>query len=83
MARSGDASSADYTVVLDSPPDGQVSISVSSSDALATASRATLVFTDVNWNIPQTVTVTAGANALNDDSVIITHSVSGVGYDNV
>ena len=86
VARSGEASSADYTVVLDSPPTGadkQVSIGVSSGDAAkATVSRSTLVFSEANWNVPQTVTVTwADANA--SGSVEITHSVSGGGYDGV
>ncbi len=86
VARSGEASSADYTVVLDSPPTGavkQVSIGVSSGDAAkATVSRSTLVFSEANWNVPQTVTVT-WADGAPGESVVITHSVSGGGYDNV
>ena len=86
VARSGEASSADYTVVLDSPPTGadkQVSIGVSSGDAAkATVSRSTLVFSEANWNVPQTVTVT-WADANTSGSVEITHSVSGGGYDGV
>ncbi len=86
VERSGDASSADYTIVLDSPPAGEVksvSIAISSSDAAkAAADRSTLVFTDANWNIPQTVTVT-WQNAAATGDVTITHTVTGGGYDDV
>ncbi len=48
-----------FTVVLNSQPTASVSIGVSSSNtAEGTVSPATLNFTTVNWNAPQTVTVT-------------------------
>jgi hypothetical protein len=50
---------ATFTVVLNSEPYNDVSIGVSSSDeGEGTVSPATLTFTSLNWNAPQTVTVT-------------------------
>lgn len=51
--------SASFTVVLNSPPTANVTISsVSSSNTQAgTVSPSSLSFTTANWNIPQTVTV--------------------------
>ncbi len=84
MARSGEAASAGYTVVLGSPPEGQVSIGVSSGDATrATVDRSTLVFAEANWNIPQPVTVTWAGGPGSSGSVAITHTVSGGGYADV
>jgi predicted extracellular nuclease len=47
-----------YTVVLNSQPTADVTITVVNSTQ-ATASPNTLTFTSANWNVPQTVTVTA------------------------
>ncbi len=48
-----------FSVVLTSEPDANVSIAVSSSDAgEATVLPATLTFTDTNWHVAQSVTVT-------------------------
>lgn len=48
-----------FTVVLNSPPTANVNIPLASSDTQAgTVSPASLTFTTVNWNTPQTVTVT-------------------------
>ena len=55
-----------YTVVLDSRPTDVVTITVT-PDSQVTASLAELVFTPSNWNTPQTVTVTA-VNDLVDES---------------
>ncbi|MBA3540116.1 MAG: calcium-binding protein, partial [Deltaproteobacteria bacterium] len=58
---------ATFTVVLNSQPTANVTIAVSSSDATeGTASPANLVFTSVNWNAPQTVTVTGANDAIVD-----------------
>jgi large repetitive protein len=55
---------ATFTVVLNSMPSANVSIDVSSSDTTeGTVSPAALTFTAMNWNAPQTVTVTG----VNDD----------------
>jgi large repetitive protein len=48
-----------FTVVLNSQPTADVTVAVSSSDITeGTVSPPSLVFTGVNWNAPQTVTVT-------------------------
>jgi uncharacterized repeat protein (TIGR01451 family) len=50
---------ATFTVVLGSQPAGDVTIGLSSSDATeGTVDAASLTFTSVDWNVPQTVTVT-------------------------
>ncbi len=53
-----------FTIVLDSEPTADVSISVTSSDVTeGTVSATPLVFTSGNWSVAQTVTVTG----VNDD----------------
>ena len=47
-----------FTVVLTSQPSADVSIALA-PDAQATISTGTLTFTSANWNVAQTVTVTA------------------------
>jgi len=47
-----------YSVALISAPSANVSITIT-PDAQVTVAPATLTFTSTNWNIPQTVTVTA------------------------
>ena len=59
---------ADYTVVLDTIPGGDVVVTVApDADASATApvtvSPLTLTFTPVNWNVAQSFTVTADVDA--------------------
>jgi hypothetical protein len=68
------AGTATFTVVLDSQPSANVTIGVSSSDATeGTVSSASLTFTSVNWNTPQTVTVTGVNDAIVDGD--ITYSI--------
>jgi hypothetical protein len=68
-----------YTVVLDSEPTAEVTISISSSDeGEATVSPDTLTFTASDWDTAQTVTVT-GVDDTDIDgtqSVTITHAAS-------
>ena len=77
--------SAGYTVVLDTQPTHDVTINVNSQpggDTDLTASPVTLIFTEANWNTPQTVTLSAaedddgarsivnfGHNAVSADSI--------------
>jgi subtilisin family serine protease/chitodextrinase len=75
---------ASYTVVLTSQPSANVTITVS-PDSQVTVNKTALSFRKNNWNVPQSVTVTAV-----DDAVIegphtgtITHSASSGGYDGV
>ena len=52
--------SADYRVVLGAPPSHAVTLTLGrSGDADLSASPATLLFTPANWDVPQTVTVSA------------------------
>ena len=56
-----EGSTASYTVVLNSQPDADVTVSLTVTGHL-TASPTTLTFTTDNWNTAQTVTLTAGTN---------------------
>ena len=74
-----------YTVVLDSKPTGQVTVtpSRSSGDADVTVSGA-LTFTPANWDTAQTVTVSAAQDSdAVDDTAVIGHVVSGGDYGTV
>ena len=76
-----------YTVVLDSEPsDGTVTIGVASGDTtIAGVAPATLTFTASNWDEPQTVTVTAVLDGIDNPSdrrtAAITHTVTATGTD--
>ena len=51
--------SASFDIVLDKQPAADVTIDLSSSNAAeGTATPGSLTFTPLNWNVPQTVTVT-------------------------
>ena len=85
---------ADYTVVLDSQPTGDVAVTVGGASgdvsvkmpapiqtqSLTIPSR--LTFTTSNWDTPQTVTVAAAEDddKTVDDAVTLTHTVSGADY---
>ena len=74
---------ASYTVVLDSEPTGDVTVTpaVEGADGADISVSAPLTFTPRNWNRRQPVTVTAGVddNAI-DGSATIVHAVSGGDY---
>src|SRR5262249_19279705 len=62
-----------FTVVLDKAPAADVTIGVSSSNTgEGTVSPSSLTFNSGNWNIPQTVTVTGGDDAVIDGTVSYT-----------
>ncbi len=64
---------ASFTVVLDTQPNADVVIGLSSSDTTeGTVAPASLTFTPANWNTPQTVTVTGADDALADGNVAYT-----------
>ena len=77
-----EGSTGTYTVVLDSQPTANVTVTPSrtgSSDV--TFSPATLTFTALNWNTVQPVTVTAAQDGdAVDDSATISHAVTGGDY---
>lgn len=61
---------ATFTVVLDTQPTNDVTITLSSSDTTeGTLSTSTLIFTNVNWATPQTVTVTGVDDFLDDGNI--------------
>ena len=76
-----------YTVVLDSEPSGgTVTIRVASGDTnIAGVAPATLTFDDSDWDEPQTVTVTAVADGIDNPNdrrtAAITHTVTATGTD--
>ncbi len=64
---------ATFTVVLGSQPTGDVTIGLSSSDATeGTVAPTSLTFTNGNWNLAQTVTVTGVDDLIVDGSVAYT-----------
>lgn len=75
VAEGGAADS--YTVVLKTQPASDVTVLVTCGDRLS-ASPTTLTFTAQNWNVPQTVTVSAVDDAAVEGTtvVLITHAVS-------
>ncbi|MFN2302563.1 MAG: Calx-beta domain-containing protein, partial [Anaerolineales bacterium] len=71
-----------FTVALTSQPTATVTIDLSSSDpAEGIASPATLTFTDTNWSIPQTVTVTGVDDLIDDGDIPYTIQVSASSTD--
>jgi hypothetical protein len=58
------SNSPTYTVKLDGAPASDVTVEMFSSDEGTILSPSTLTFTNVNWNVPQTVTATV-ANQIN------------------
>lgn len=64
---------ATFTVVLTSMPSSDVSIALSSSDTTeGTVAPASITFTDTDWNMPQTVTLTGVDDFLDDGNVAFT-----------
>ena len=78
--------STTYTVRLSAQPRGNVLVAIASAtlgDQL-TATPAALSFTTGNWNVPQTVTVSAGQDTNGDDETrMVGHVAQGGGYDGV
>ncbi len=72
-----------YTLVLSSRPTGDVTVGVTLPTGTdLTLDKTTLTFTVDNWDVAQTVTVTAAADddGVTDAGVRLTHTVSGGGY---
>ena len=75
--------SATYTVVLASQPTADVTITVSPpSDSGISVDNATLTFTDTDWNVEQTVTVSAAADDNTvTDTAVISHAAASTDAD--
>ena len=80
--RVSEGGSANYTVVLNTLPPGNVTVSLSrTGDSDLTVSPTALTFTTANWNTAQTATVSAAADAdAADGTATIAHRASGSGY---
>jgi len=66
-----------YTVVLDALPTDDVTVPVTETDAQFNVDKSSLTFTTSNWDTPQTVTVTAVNDSIDEDdysSGTITHT---------
>ena len=81
----GDETGGTYGVNLIAEPSANVTVTVSApADSGLTVEPARLTFTAADWQTAQTVRVTAGADDDGDDrTVMLTHSASGAGYENV
>ena len=82
-----DTTGGSYTVVLDSRPTADVTVTVAGyAGTDVTLDPGTLTFTTSNWDTVQTVTVTAGDDVdTTDDSVTLTHSAASTdtGYSGI
>ena len=78
-----DTAGGDYTVVLDSEPGADVTVTVAGHAGTdARIDRSSLTFTPSDWNTPQTVTVTAVDDADSDnDEVALTHAAASADAD--
>jgi CSLREA domain-containing protein len=74
-----------YTLVLTSQPTATVTIDITPDDTSQVTVTNQLTFTPENWDTLQTVTVTgvADGEADGDQTLTISHSASGGGYDGV
>ena len=76
----GEGRSDTYTVVLDTEPSADVTVTISGhSGTDVSLSNTELTFTTGNWDVPQTVTVTAEQDddAAADSDVTLSHAVTG------
>ena len=81
-----EGATATYTVVLDSEPTGDVTVTPSvASSTKITASPSSLTFDETDWDTAQTVTVQGvqDDDTAHEASVTISHAVSGSDYGSV
>ena len=77
-------STGSYTVVLDTEPTGDVTVTPNSPDTGAARVSAALTFTNSDWETPQTVTVTPQDDGdYRNERVTVTHLVRGADYNSV
>lgn len=75
---------ASFTVVLDTPPTNNVSITIESSDITeGTTDKSVLNFDDSNWNIPQTVTITGVDDPDEDGNISYTVILNAASSDDL
>ena len=77
-----EGSSSSYTVVLDTEPTANVTVTISgTADTDLSLNKTSLTFTASNWETAQTVTVSAAEDAdAEDDKATLAHAVSGGDY---
>ena len=75
-------STGQYTVVLESEPTGNVTVTLAKSGSDAVTVPATpLTFTSLNWATAQTVTVTAASDVdADNEEATVAHAVTGADY---
>ena len=82
-----DTTGATYTVVLNTQPTANVTVTVAGHAGTdVTPSPTSLIFTSTTWGTAQTVTVTAGPDAdTANDTVTLTHSAASTdtGYEGI
>ena len=82
----GSSTGESYTVGLATQPSQPVTVAIAghSSGTDLSLDKSSLVFTSANWNVGQTVTVTAAEDEdAVDDRETLTHTASGGEYDDV
>ena len=76
-----EGASSTYTVVLDTQPTADVTVTIAGPGFLFAVKPASLIFTTQDWSTPQTVGVKAKHDPTTDDErETITHSVTGGDY---
>jgi len=75
-----------YTVMLNTQPTSDVTITPTSSDETVATVSNPLTFTATNWNQPQPITVTGVPDIIDnnpDRTATISHEIIGGGYDQI
>ena len=81
----GDSTGGTYTVVLDTEPSDDVTVTVNvPAGSALTANPTTRTFTEQDWETAQTIQVTADQDAdAVDSTATLTHTVTGADYAHV
>lgn len=66
-----------YEIVLSAPPSENVTITINSPSDNITISPPTIIFTPINWNIPQEITIEIDTDDFSDELLTeITHTIT-------
>ncbi|MEB3215657.1 MAG: malectin domain-containing carbohydrate-binding protein [Nostocales cyanobacterium 94392] len=78
----GETSGDTYSIILNSKPNADVTINLSSNNQITTSTNS-ITFTANNWNVPQTITVKAVDDNLveGNQTVNILHTISSLDND--